>query len=124
MTSDEELLRQMAHDIAAAIGRRDADWLAGLLAPGFVYRGDAGTTTSDAEAFLAGIRSIPGEIAFVRLERVVVDAAGDSALVLGVQHAQVTIDGRAVDDRRGFADLFVRIDGAWKLRAGSDFPMA
>jgi uncharacterized protein (DUF952 family) len=123
MTPDEDVLHQAAHAIAAAIGRRDVSWLATLLAPGFTYRGEGGTTTLDAAAFLDGIRKIPGEIAFVRLERVAVDGARDAALVTGVQHAQVAIDGQVVDDRRGFADLFIRIDGAWKLRAGTDFPL-
>lgn len=124
MTPDESALREQSHAIAAAIERRDTHLLAGLLAPDFAYRGNAGETMSDAGAFLDGIANIPGEIVFVRLERVVVEVAGDSALVLGVQHAQLTIDGQAVDDRRGFADLFVRMDGTWKLRAGSDFPVA
>jgi uncharacterized protein (DUF952 family) len=124
MTRDEHVLRQTAHTIAAAIARRDVALLGRLLAPDFAHRGDAAATTSDAGAFLDAIRNIPGEVAFVRLERVAVDVHGDAALVSGVQHARVVVDGQTVDDRRGFADLFVRIDETWKLRAGSDFPRA
>ena len=123
MTSDEYVLQQTAHAMAAAIGRRDVSVLAGVLASGFTYRGDGGLTTSDAEAFLDGIRQIPGEIVFVTLERVAIDVAGDAALLTGVQHAQVKVDGQTIDDRRGFADFFVKIDGVWKLRAGADFAL-
>jgi hypothetical protein len=124
MTRDEDDLQRAAHAIAAAIGRRDVDHLADALAPGFTYRSDGGQTTSDAAAFLQGIRDIPGEIVFVRLERLAVDVTGDAAMLTGVQHAQVIVDRETIDDRRGFADLFVKIDGFWKLRAGADFPLA
>jgi hypothetical protein len=123
MTSDETTLQQMAQTIAAAIGRRDVLLLAGVLAPGFTYRSDHGQTVSDAEAFLDGIRGIPGEIVFVHLEGVAADVAGAAAMLTGVQHAQVIIDGQTIDDRRAFVDFFVKIDGAWKLRAGADFPL-
>ena len=122
MTSDEFVLHEMAHAIAGAIARREAGILTGLLAPGFTYHGDGGATTSDAEAFLDGIRNIPGDIVFVRVESVTVDVSGDAAMVTGVQHAQVVVNGEAIDDRRGFADFLVRIGGSWKLRAGADFP--
>ena len=122
MTRDESILDQTAHTIADAISRRDVRLLSDLLAPGFTYRSDGAQAVSDAEAFLEGIRSIPGEIVFVRLERVAVDLVGNAAMLTGVQHAQVIVDGQTVDDRRGFADFFVKIDGSWKLRAGADFP--
>src|SRR5688572_16789549 len=123
MTRDEDILHQTAQTIAAAIGRRDVRLLADVLAPGFTYRGDGGSTQSAAAAFLDGIRNIPGEIVFVRLERVAIDVAGDAALLTGIQHAQVSVDGQTIDDRRGFADFFVKIDGVWKLRAGADFAL-
>jgi hypothetical protein len=122
VSSDEFVLHQMAHAIADAIARREVGIISGLLAPGFTYHGDGGATTSDAEAFLEGIRGIPGDIGFVRVERVTVDVAGDAAMVTGAQHAQVVVEGEAIDDRRAFADFFVRIDGSWKLKAGADFP--
>jgi len=121
--SDEAILIELAHAVAAAIGRRDVGLLAGVLAPAFTHRGDGGVT-ADATAFLDGIRAIPGEIAFVRLERVDADVSGDSAMLTGIQHARLTHDGQRIDDRRGFADFFVKSDGAWKLRAAADFPAA
>jgi hypothetical protein len=122
MTPDDTRLQALAEDIASAIARRDTTMLAGLLAPGFVYHSDGGRTTADAETFLAGIRAIPGEIAFVRLDAVAIDRHGGAAMLTGVQHAQVIVDGQTIEDRRSFADFFVKIDGAWKLRSGADFP--
>ena len=124
MTPDDTLLRALADEIASAIARRDTTTLAGLLAPGFVYHSDGGQTTSDPETFLAGISAIPGEIAFVRLDSVAIDCHDDAAMLTGIQHAQVIVDSQTIDDRRSFADFFVKIDGAWKLRSGADFPTA
>lgn len=121
--ADERAVREVAHVIAAAIARRDTSLLAGLLAPGFVYRSEAAASLADAGTFLDGIRSIPGDIVSVRLERLAVDVAGGAAFATGVQHAQVVVDGQRVDDRRGFADFFVRLEGTWKLRAATDFPL-
>jgi hypothetical protein len=123
MTPDEYLLHEIAHAMAAAIGRRDVTMLAALLAPGFAYRSDGAAAAADSGAFLDGIRTIPGQLLFVRVERVAIDIAGDAAMLTGVQHAQIHLDGQTIDDRRGFADLFVRIGGTWKLRAGADFAL-
>jgi hypothetical protein len=119
--SDDAILIELAHAVAAAIGRRDVGLLAGVLAPAFTHRGDGGAT-ADAAAFLEGIRAIPGDIAFVRLERVDADISGESAMLTGIQHARLTLDGQTIDDRRAFADFFVKSAGAWKLRAAADFP--
>ena len=122
-TRDEQTLDEIAHAIAAAIGRRDVHALGEVLAPGFTYRSDNGQSVADAAAFLDGVRGIPGEIVFVQVERVAADVAGDAAMVTGVQHAQVRVDGQTIDDRRAFVDFFVKIGGEWKLRAGADFPL-
>jgi Domain of unknown function (DUF4440) len=52
------------------------------------------------------------------------DVSGDSAIVTGVQHAQLTIDGAVVDDRRSFVDWFVREEGDWRLRLAVDLPVS
>jgi hypothetical protein len=117
---DAQLLR-ISHDIANAIGRRDVQALGAMLAPGFVHRSFNGAT-ADATAFLDGVAAIPGEIAFVRLERIAVDVGNDAALLTGIQHAQLKIDGQVIDDHRSFADFFIKTAGGWKLRAAADFP--
>jgi hypothetical protein len=108
-------------EIADAIALRDVDAVAARLAPEFVHRIPGGATT-DAATFLSGIRQIPGEISFVRLEHLEVDIWDASALVSGIQHAQVRIDGYTVDDRRAFVDWFVKSSGGWRLRAAVEPP--
>ena len=117
---DREQLIDLSKRLAAAIARRDVAAVRGFLATGFVQR-PAGGDGIDADAFLSGIAEIPGDIVFVRVERLTVDVTGDHALVTGHQRAQLNIDGSVVDDRRSFVDWFVREAGDWKLRAAIDF---
>ena len=119
--SDE--VRQAASDVAAASERKDVRALAGALAPGFVHR-TLGGEARNAEVFLKAIQEIPGEILFVRLEGLEVDVSEAGALVTGIQHAQVRIDGKAIDDRRPFVDWFVFNHGSWKIRVALDVPAA
>ncbi len=118
---ESERIRVAAAQIADAIAKRDVGSLARFLAPGFRHRTPGGETR-DADAFLAGIRDIPGEIKFVRLNRVEVDLSSTGALLTGVQHAQVRIDGSDIDDRRAFVDWFVLHDGEWRIRVAVDMP--
>jgi hypothetical protein len=92
-----------------------------LLAPGFVHHTPGGATT-DVDAFLKGIAAIPGEIAFVRLEQVRVDLAADTALVSGLQHARVRLDGQDIDDRRAFVDWFTKDPAGWRIKVAIDLP--
>ena len=117
--TDAAELEALSHTIASLIAMRDVEGLRRLLAPGFVARSFTGESTG-ADAFLAAIASIPGEIAFVRVGELQIDVDGDKALVTGVQEAQLTIDGTVVDDRRGFIDYFARLDGAWLLKVAVD----
>ena len=119
--TDTEALMQASLAMADAIARRDVDAIATLLAPGFVHRSPGGEAT-DRERFLDGIRQIPGEIVFVRLESVQIDVAGDGAIATGLQHAKVRIDGQDIDDRRAFVDWFVRHGGGWKFRVAVALP--
>src|SRR5262249_11045215 len=105
--------------MAAAIRARDRAAVRALLAPGFVQRTIGGGAVG-VDQFLAAIEQIPGEILTVELTGLEVDIEGDMAIVTGVQHARVRIDGQAVDDRRPFVDWMVRQSGAWRFRAAID----
>jgi hypothetical protein len=120
-TTEIAQLTAAAERIAAAIGRRDLSALRGLLAPGFVHRTHGGDA-SDADAFLEAIAAIPGDIRFVNLVDVAIDVCPAGALVTGVQHAQVAVGDAVLDDRRGFVDWFVRVDGEWRIQAAVDLP--
>lgn len=112
----------ISETIAAAIARRDVASLAEWLAPGFVHRGHGGEV-ADAEAFLRAIAAIPGEIVEVRVAGIVVDPTPSGALVTGIQHAAVRIDGTVHAEARAFIDWFVRMEGAWRLQAAVDLPL-
>jgi hypothetical protein len=116
---DRMRIAAAAEAVAAAIGARDVNALRGMLARGFTHRTHGGQA-SDAETFLEAVAAIPGEIVSVRLEDMRIDVTPTGVLVTGVQHAQVQVDGRTVDDRRGFIDWFVESDGVWKIQAAVD----
>jgi hypothetical protein len=65
---------------------------------------------------------MPGEIVSVNLARVAIDMSGDSALVTGLQHARVRLDGELIDDTRPFVDWLVNESGCWRLRAAVELP--
>jgi ketosteroid isomerase-like protein len=113
---------QVSQQIADAIARRDTAAIAGLLSADFVYRAPGGPSVP-SDAFLRGIAEIPGEINFVKLEALQMDIVHDSAaLVTGIQHARVTVDGQVIDDRRAFVDLFERTAHGWRIRTAVDLP--
>ena len=113
---------EISQQIAAAIGRRDTAAIGQLLSRDFVYRAPGGPSVT-TEAFLRGIAEIPGEINFVKLESLQMDVVHDSAaLVTGIQHARVTVDGQVIDDRRAFVDLFERTAEGWRIRTAVDLP--
>lgn len=115
MSEERDRVRQAAARLADAIGARDMSTVRALLAPDFVHR-SPGTAPAGAEPFLDAIGAIPGEILSVRLEDVEIDLSEAGALVTGVQHAQVRLDGRIVEDRGRFVDWFVLHRGEWRIR--------
>ena len=122
MDSRSQLIA-VSEAIAAAIAARDVAALSRLLTADFVHR-TIGQPPQAAGAFLDAIGSIPGEIVFVRLGGVEVDETGAGAIVTGVQHAQLRIDGQVMNDRRPFVDVFVHVDGDWRLRLAISPPAA
>jgi len=118
---ERERILATAVAIADAIGARDLARLGTLLSADFVHR-KAGAGASGAAAFLAAIERIPGEILSVALARIEIDVAGDGALVTGVQHARVRLDGELIEDTRPFVDWLVKESGEWRLRAAVEVP--
>ncbi len=118
---ERDRLTEASWNMANAIARRDLPAIRDLLAEDFVHRTPGGTG-ADVEAFIRAIEQIPGEIVFVKLEQLEIDIAGHGALVSGIQHAQVRLDGTLVDDRRAFVDWFVKDGDRWRFRAAVDLP--
>jgi len=119
--NERDAVSEAASQIAAAIGRRDLGTIRKMLAPGFVQRTHGGSAV-DGEAFLSAIEQIPGQILLVELERVEVDVSPAGALVTGIQHAKVAVDGQTIEERRAFVDWFAKHAGEWRIQAAVDLP--
>ena len=115
-TADRDAAIDLARRMAAAIGTRDQAAIRALLARDFVQRAIGGAAARGDE-FLAAVTRIPGEILSVDLEHLEVELTDAGALVTGVQHARVRIDGNIVDDRQPFVDWMVKEAGEWRFRA-------
>lgn len=118
--TDHTQISELAHALADAISRRDAAAISDMLASDFILR-TPGASPSSAADFLAGIRALPAEIVFVRLEQLEIDVHDSAAIATGIQHARVMVGGEQVDDRKPFVDWFVKQAGAWKLRVALDW---
>lgn len=119
---DHDDVIEAAHALASAIARRDEQAIAGLLHTDFALRTPGGESV-DARTFVSNVGQIPGDILFVRLDGLHIDMTESGALVTGVQHARVRVDGNEVDDRRPFIDWFVQADdGAWRVKIALDLP--
>jgi ketosteroid isomerase-like protein len=118
---ERERILATAIGIADAIGARDVARLGTLLSADFVHR-KAGAGATGAAAFLAAIERMPGEILSVNLARIEIDLAGGSALVTGVQHARVRLDGELIEDTQPFVDWLIKESGEWRLRAAVALP--
>jgi len=111
-----------AHELAAAIGKRDSDAVARLLAPGFLLRTPGGLPVGLAD-FIAGIRQLPEGIEFVKLRDLEVDLQDGQAIATGIQHARVRMDGQTFDELKPFVDWFVRDgSGRWQVRVALELP--
>jgi ketosteroid isomerase-like protein len=98
----------------AALAARDRVALDRLADASLVVR-VPGQPDVDRAAFLQAAAATPGEILGVDGERLAAHRAGDAGIVSGVQVARLRVDGRTVEDRATFVDVFVRRDGAWRL---------
>jgi ketosteroid isomerase-like protein len=116
---ERDRIIEAAQQLADAISRKDTSAIAGILAPEFVYRTPGGSAV-DAAGFMTAIGEMPGEIVFVRLHGIEVDLWHDGAVVTGVQHARVRVDGKEVDDERPFLDWFVKHADHWRIRLAAD----
>jgi ketosteroid isomerase-like protein len=119
--TERDAVLAAARRMADAIRRRDRNAIAALLADKFVQR-TIGGGRADAAEFLSAIEKIPGEIVSIELAHLDVELGDGVALVMGVQHARVRVDGKVVDDRRPFVDWMVKQHGEWRFRAAIDVP--
>ena len=102
-------------DIMAAIKNKDAATLGPMLGDDFIYRTHFGAEANKAE-FLISIASVPVEILGIRGEELKVNVYGETAILTGVQLAEVRVpEGEAEESAVAFTDVFVRRYGRWLL---------
>jgi ketosteroid isomerase-like protein len=114
--NDIEQIQDLEEEIFTAIQTKDAEAISGLLAPDFLYRSPR-AEDRNRDAFLEGIRAIPGAIEEIGLQDVHTLVLGETAVVTGVQAASVRLaDGNLVESHVAFTDVFHRYQGGWQLR--------
>jgi ketosteroid isomerase-like protein len=112
----QELL-DIDREIMKAIGAKDAERLAPLLAEAFTLK-TPGAPEMMRDAFLEAIAVLPGEILSIAGRESTPLVVGEVGIVSGVQVAQVRLadDGRIVTSQSVYTDVFERRDGQWRLR--------
>lgn len=98
----------------AALAQRDRGQLERLIAPELVLR-VPGQPDVDRAALLDSISTTPGGILEITGDKLRSYDAGDAGIVEGIQVARVRIDGKVIEDRGAFVDVFAKRDGAWRL---------
>jgi ketosteroid isomerase-like protein len=112
--ASQELL-QLERDIMAAIKSKDVETLDPLVGDEFVYRTHFGAESNKQE-FLKSIASFPLEILAIRGEDLKVNVYSETAVITGVQHAEVrTSDGKTEESAVAFTDVFARREGEWLM---------
>lgn len=107
----------------AALARRDRAALERLVAPELVLR-IPGQPDADRAALLQSIAAAPGDILEVTGEQLRAHDAGDTGIVEGIQLARVRIDGKVLEDRGAFVDVFAKRDGAWRVTFALNVPVS
>lgn len=115
MTNTSAEILQLEREIMAAIKNKDAVTLEPMVADDFVYRTHFGAESNKAE-FLKGIASFPVEILTIRGEELNVNVFGETAVLTGVQIAEVRVPEAGTEEGAvAFTDIFVRRDGRWSM---------
>jgi hypothetical protein len=117
--SDERELLRVSRAILESIRTKNAESVGRYLAPDFVHRTERGHRSS-REQFLSGLAEAPFHIDAIEFETITTDTFASTAIVSGVQAAQVrAADGGLVRARTAFTDVFVRAGGGWLLQAAT-----
>lgn len=114
-SSDEQTILEIEKEIFAAIKNKDAAVLNRILDDRFVYRSPSGPDT-DKAAFIKVATTPPVKLLSVWGENLRVNFYGETAILTGVQHAQVqTDDGKEGISSVAFTDIFVKRLNSWTM---------
>lgn len=114
-SNDEQAILDIEKETFAAIKNKDAAALERILDDGFVYRSPNGPDTNKAE-FVRIATTLPVKILSVWGENLQVNIYGETAVLTGVQHAQVqTDDGKEAISSVAFTDIFIKRLSNWTM---------
>jgi len=117
-------LEQLSHQITDAIRKRDRPGLEAVLMADFVQIDEFGHRLGK-EPFIAAVEAGEFEIEELSFESLSVEQFDETAVVCGVQRAQVRLPaGDRVEGRTAFTDVFVRAAEGWRLRLATSAELA
>jgi ketosteroid isomerase-like protein len=120
-TGDEQAIRKIEQDWAAALVNGDAAYIEGITSPDWVRTSPDGELHTKAQT-LAALKDGALRFRSFNLDDLEIRVSGDAAVVLGLVTAQGSYQGKGFGGRSRFTDTFVRRDGRWICVAthGSD----
>jgi ketosteroid isomerase-like protein len=117
-------LEQLSHEIVDAIRTRNRSVLEAVLTADFVQIDELGHRLGK-EPFIAAIEAGEFQIEELWFESLSVEQFDETAVVCGVQRAQVRLPaGDGVEGRTAFTDVFVRTADGWRLRLATSAELA
>jgi len=110
-----EAILQLGRDTMEAIKYKDVDALDRIVADDFIHRSPGGGDAGKAE-FLKSVASLPVKVVEIWGEELKVSVYGETAVLTGVQRVKTkSTDGEEETWTGAFADVFVRLDGRWRM---------
>jgi uncharacterized protein (TIGR02246 family) len=113
---DEQAVRQVLNELAAALGKNDAAALERIYADGYVFVGDNGMTMTKTER-IAAFKS--GELKYESISHEVVGIRffGDTAVVMTRFTSNFAPGSKIASGKFFTTSTFVKIKGRWQLVA-------
>jgi ketosteroid isomerase-like protein len=117
-------LEQLSHQILDAIRARDRRALEAVLTADFVQIDELGHRLGK-EPFIAAVEAGEFQIEKLWFESLSVEEFDGTAVVCGVQRAEVRLPASdRVEGRTAFTDVFVRAADGWRLRLATSAELA
>jgi ketosteroid isomerase-like protein len=117
-------LEQLSHEIMDAIRTRNRRALEAVLTADFVQIDELGHRLRK-EPFIAAVEAGEFQIEKLWFESLSVEQFDETAVVSGVQRAQVRLPaGDRAEGRTAFTDVFVRTADGWRLRLATSAELA
>jgi ketosteroid isomerase-like protein len=120
--SDEQQLKKIEQDWAAAYVKRDSSFVQRITADDFTFVGPAGNIVNKADY----VKDMTGDTVFTafKFDDLKVRIYGDAAIVVGIANILAKAKGEEESGQYSFTDVFVKQKGEWKAVSGQVTPVA